>query len=437
MGKKKKSLKYFLCFAVMFSICAVLIGDFTLYVNAAEPETCTTFFDTDGGECEVESITVKKGESLILPPATLEGFHFLGWLERIVNEDGSHTFQVWPAGRDYTPKEDGPLYAVWKVVVTFEAGDGECDKTEIMGEPNVEITLPEAVCEGYEFTGWYKDGGLQEYVGGAGEGYLPERNVTLYAGWKEKEKPKFTITFNAGGGECGETAVSVEQGDAITLPDAAREGFEFTGWYKDEALNEYVGRAGEGYVPDGDSNFYAGWKAVGNEGEEGDNTGNGGNKEEGDNTGDGGNKEEGDNTGTGENDGDGGNEGEGGNTENPPAVSDTDGAGSTDEAGGVSENKVYYLDTDVSLSSGYAEANEENAEVAEEVSADGVAAADAVSAQAERYGAPQDMGRMAEPVIQTGRMPLIPAAVVIGVYGALLVAAACVPGKKKKRDGKK
>ena len=188
MGKKKKSLKYFLCFAVMFSICAVLIGDFTLYVNAAEPETCTTFFDTNGGECEVESITVKKGESLILPPATLEGFHFLGWLERIVNEDGSHTFQVWPAGLDYTPKEDGPLYAVWKVVVTFEAGDGECDKTEIMGEPNVEITLPEAVREGHEFTGWYKDEGLQEYVGGAGEGYLPERNVTLYAGWKEKEK---------------------------------------------------------------------------------------------------------------------------------------------------------------------------------------------------------------------------------------------------------
>ena len=47
------------------------------------------------------------------------------------------------------------------------------------------------------------------------------------------------------------------------------------------------------------------------------------------------------------------------------------------------------------------------------------------------------MGRMAEPVIQTGRMPLIPVAVVIGAYGALLVAAACVPGKKKKRDGKK
>ncbi|MGH2202203.1 hypothetical protein ACQ1ZM_15735, partial [Enterococcus faecalis] len=80
--------------------------------------------------------------------------------------------------------------------------------------------------------------------------------------------------------------------------------------------------------PDGDSNFYAGWKAVGN----------GGNKEEGDDTGDGGNKEDGDNTGTGENDGDGGNEGEGNNVENPPAVSDTDGAGSTDEAGGVTEN---------------------------------------------------------------------------------------------------
>lgn len=348
MGKKKKSINYFLCFAVMLGICAVLIGDFTLYVNAADPETCTTFFDTNGGECEVESITVKKGESLTLPPATLEGFHFLGWLERIVNEDGSHTFQVWPAGRDYTPKEDGPLYAVWKVVVTFEAGDGECDKTEIMGEPNVEIILPEAFCEGYEFTGWYKDGGLQEYVGGAGEGYLAERNVTLYAGWK----------------------------------------------------------------------------AVGNEGEEGDNTG------------DGGNKEEGDNTGTGENDGDGGNEGEGSGTENPPAVSDTDGAGSTDEAGGVSENKVYYLDTDVNLNSGYAEEDEENAEAAEEISADGVAAVDAVSTQAEGYGAPQDKGRMAEPVIQTGRIPLIPAAVVIGVYGALLVAAACVPGKKK-HDGKK
>ena len=251
MGKKRKSIKVCLCFAAMFCICGLLIGNFTLPVRAAVPETYTTFFDTDGGECEVESITVEKGESLILPPATLEGFHF----------------QVWPVGSSFTPKEDGPLFAVWKIIVTYDAGRGECAETEKMAGTKEEGILPDASCEGYDCTGWYKDESLQEYVGGAGEGYLPERNVTLYAGWEKQEKPQFTITFNAGEGECGETTVLVEEGTAVSLPEASREGYDFTGWYKDAELTEYVGAAGEDYLPDGDSGLYAGWKVI----ESGDN----------------------------------------------------------------------------------------------------------------------------------------------------------------------
>ncbi len=218
MGKKRKSIKVCLCFAAMFCICGLLIGNFTLPVRAAVPETYTTFFDTGGGECEVESITVEKGESLILPPATLEGFHF----------------QVWPVGSSFTPKEDGPLFAVWKIIVTYDAGRGECAETEKMAGTKEEGILPDASCEGYDFTGWYKDESLQEYVGGAGEG------------------------------ECGETTVLVEEGTAVSLPEASREGYDFTGWYKDAEL---TGAAGEDYLPDGDSGLYAGWKVI----ESGDN----------------------------------------------------------------------------------------------------------------------------------------------------------------------
>ncbi len=53
-------------------------GDITLRARWI-PETDTIYFDPNGGECEVESMTVSVGETVTLPEPTRKGYYFAGW----------------------------------------------------------------------------------------------------------------------------------------------------------------------------------------------------------------------------------------------------------------------------------------------------------------------------------------------------------------------
>ena len=50
---------------------------------------------------------------------------------------------------------------------------------------NNTITLPEATKSGYCFGGWYEDAACTKPVGGGGENYTPNGDVTLYAKWSQ------------------------------------------------------------------------------------------------------------------------------------------------------------------------------------------------------------------------------------------------------------
>ncbi len=67
-------------------------------------------------------------------------------------------------------------------VYHFTGPDGSIDVLTAMYEHS-RITLPNAVRQGYSFGGWYKDRNYSEFVGTAGDTYLPSGNVTLYAKW--------------------------------------------------------------------------------------------------------------------------------------------------------------------------------------------------------------------------------------------------------------
>lgn len=92
-----------------------------------------------------------------------------------------------------------------------------------------------ATREGYELTGWFTDKACtSEY-----NFYKRiQSDVTLYASWK-KQSDKVTVTFD---GNCygkeKDTAVQVDKGGKIKeklAPDVDKVGFDFVGWYKDEA----------------------------------------------------------------------------------------------------------------------------------------------------------------------------------------------------------
>lgn len=237
--------------------------EFYSSLSAGWYEEFTLTFDACGGECLQGSMLVIEIESVTLPEAVREGCEFTGWYG---NEE--LTEYIGAAGDAYSSGEDKVLYAGWrekekqKYTITFNAGEGECSPKSMETEEGKSVTLPEAVREGYEFTGWYEDEGLTKYIGAAGDLYEPEAGKTLYAGWKEaeKEKQKYTATFNAGEGKCSPQSVEAEEGESITLPEAVREGYEFTGWYEDEGLTKYIGTAGDTFDPEEGKTLYAGWK---------------------------------------------------------------------------------------------------------------------------------------------------------------------------------
>ena len=235
-------------------------------IHASWHKEFTLAFDACGGECAQGSMTVIKTDSVTLPDASREGYEFTGWYG-----DEGLTEYAGAAGDAYSTGEDKTLYAGWKeeekekqkFTIVFDVPEGECDPKSVEVEEGESVTLPEATREGYEFTGWYGDEGLTEYIGAAGEAYTPDEGKTLHAGWKEEEKQKFTIVFDVPEGECDPKSVEVEEGESVTLPEARREGYEFTGWYGDEALTDYIGAAGKAWIPDGGKTLYPGWKKAG------------------------------------------------------------------------------------------------------------------------------------------------------------------------------
>ena len=262
---ERKRMKGYQFFILAAAIGLVLAG-FRPVAARAEEEIWIVLFNPEGGVCDVSEVQVPKGESVILPEVTYEGYRFGGWIYGYELEPGTDKFvNAGYAGEIFTPDVFfSDIHASWykEYTLAFDACGGTCAQGSMTVIRTDSVTLPEAVREGYEFTGWYGDAGLTEYAGTVGDTYSTGEDKTLYAGWKEeeKEKQKYMIIFHVPEGECDPSSVEVEEGESVTLPEATREGYEFTGWYGDEGLTEYVGKAGDAYTPDGGKTLYAGWK---------------------------------------------------------------------------------------------------------------------------------------------------------------------------------
>ena len=138
MGRKRRFSKLLL-FAAMFStIGAGVLGSVPLPVKAAEEtETYTVTFEPYEGTCETESVSVPKGQSIILPDGFYEGHYLESWMQVIV-EGNVHTFlSVGRPGWEYTPERDLWLYANWKpeqeqdITANYEAKIGDTSYEEL------------------------------------------------------------------------------------------------------------------------------------------------------------------------------------------------------------------------------------------------------------------------------------------------------------------
>lgn len=117
------------------------------------------------------------------------------------------------------------------------------------------IDLLPATKKGYDFTGWYADAGLKNKVSGID--VRKRTDYVLYAGWKETP---YAVTYvdqeEQGYTHNNPDTITVGMG-VLQLKDATRKGYDFTGWYTDEALTDKVTKVD--CTEAKDVMLYAGW----------------------------------------------------------------------------------------------------------------------------------------------------------------------------------
>ena len=200
-------------------------------VEQGEVVYYTVTFESNGGT-EVAPQQVKQGATVTKPAdPTREGYTFAGWYYDPELTDGS-AFNFEAAMYDNLT-----LYAKWtetKVfhTITFDTQGGSTIEP-VQVEDGELLPRPEdPVREGYEFLGWYWDPMYQQ-------SYFFDTPVTgdytIYAQWVARED-YWSVTFNSNGGSEVATQIVVAGTPATEPEDPVREGYEFRGWYADEAL---------------------------------------------------------------------------------------------------------------------------------------------------------------------------------------------------------
>ena len=190
---------------------------------------CIVRFVTNGGS-KIDNIEAIYGEKISRPAdPTRPGKEFVGWYKDI------QLSQPWDFDNDVVTGNMS-LYAKWKDVevpptyysLSFNTNDGVMSY-DPSGEyvAGTEIVLPVVTREGYVFTGW--DDGEKLYA--AGDKYTVNSTIMLVAHWEAIPAKMVTFSLFANGGQIiDDPSGEYPMGTEITLPEATREGFIFTGW---------------------------------------------------------------------------------------------------------------------------------------------------------------------------------------------------------------
>jgi uncharacterized repeat protein (TIGR02543 family) len=211
--------------------------DVTMYAQWRDntqppPERYTIIFESHGGSV-VQAVTADTGTQVSEPAAPYRnGYTFDGWFDAA----SSGAAYTWP----HTLNAAVTMHAQWTPVpytITYNLDGGTNDP----GNPasytieSEAITLADAARTSYTFAGWYDN---SEFTGGAVSS-IPQGstgNKTLYAKWTPVT---YTITYylNDGANNTGNPASYTIESETITLAAAARDHYNFAGWYDDSEFN--------------------------------------------------------------------------------------------------------------------------------------------------------------------------------------------------------
>ena len=184
-------------------------------------------YKLDGGindEDNPDSYT-QESNPITLKPATRDGYRFDGW--KLGEEFITVINPSWLKHIELT--------AVWSVdtyTVTYVLYGGTNNENNPATYTKFDktYTLQDPVRAGYEFGGWYLDGGFNDEITEIAAG--SSGNLTIYAKWT---LITYSITYILDGGTNNENnpaTYTVE--DVIELQDPSRTGYGFAGWFDSE-----------------------------------------------------------------------------------------------------------------------------------------------------------------------------------------------------------
>ena len=149
-------------------------------------------------------------------------------------------------------EEPEPKTRIPDSVLTFELNGGTLESDHSLeAQPGEPIDMPTPSKEDHAFEGWYKGDSLDEPFDSEA---MPEEDMTLHAKWTPY--PRLGIDTHDGGDLI---EVKQEPGTVVTLPTPSKEGYVFSGWYKDEL---YLTKFESNVMPEEDTVIHARWKAI-------------------------------------------------------------------------------------------------------------------------------------------------------------------------------
>ena len=221
-------------------------------------KTYTITYQANGGSGVPEEQIKEYGTAIELsygkPRRT--GYNFIGW----ETEAGVG----YEPGDKYTTNANLVLKAVWEkityqVIYNANGGTGEpSSQSKNYGEA-LKLSSQLPVQTGYEFLGWAESASATSAKYKAGDTITEEKNIELYAVWKEIV---YTITYQANGGSGAPASQTKKYDVRLVLSSALpkRTGYAFKGWSIKENVSEAEYQPGDDYDRNANLTLYAVWE---------------------------------------------------------------------------------------------------------------------------------------------------------------------------------
>lgn len=142
--------------------------------------------------------------------------------------------------------------------VTLDANGGSVDLPLLRSRASDGlVTLRTPTRANAEFLGWFTapTGGTR--VGGGGDTYEPQADVTLHAQWADI----YTVTLSPGTNATvsSSTISYVPSQGPVTLPSATRADYVFDGWFSAQTGGNKIGNPGDSFTPGSNLTLHGRW----------------------------------------------------------------------------------------------------------------------------------------------------------------------------------